>query len=150
MEMLELEEILVPVDFSPGSEAWLKAAVSLATGDRPVVILQHVVDAAVCAQIAAQGYADEASASELMRSRAEAQLEALARTVGDGIDVQTIVSEGTPFYEILRVAHDLAVDAVVIGKKGIGSHPEAVFFGSTAERVVRGCNRPVIVLPATD
>ena len=147
-QVFELEEILVPVDFSPDSEGILRAAVALATGERPVVVLQHVIDPSLAKLVASQGYADEASALAQLRSHAEAQLAALARVAGDSVDVQTIVSEGAPFYEILSVAHDLAVDAVVIGKKGIGKRPEAVFFGSTAERVVRGCNRPVIVLPA--
>jgi nucleotide-binding universal stress UspA family protein len=127
----------------------VRAAVALATGDRPVIVLQHVIDPSLGKLVAAQGYADEASAHSRLRGHAEAELALLAKAVGDDVDVQTIVSEGSPFYEILRVAHDLAVDAVVISKKGVGRDPEAVFFGSTAERVVRGCNRPVIVLPPT-
>ena len=34
-----------------------------------------------------------------------------------------------------------------VGKRGMRRHPEGAFFGTTAERVVRGCRQTVIVLP---
>lgn len=148
--MLELEEILVPVDFSPASRAAFEQALGMAAGEQPVVILQHVVDRGLASVIAAQGYGDEDAVLARMHEHARAALEALAAMAGGDVEVQPMVSEGTPFYEILRAADDLAVDAVVIGRKAVGGDPESVFFGSTAERVVRGCNRMVIVLPAEE
>jgi nucleotide-binding universal stress UspA family protein len=146
--MFELEEVLVPVDFSAASERALAVALELVTGESSVIILQHVIDQSLVRITAEQGFGDEASVRRRLRERAEDRLAMLAATAGGNANVQPLVSEGTPFYEILKVAHELAVDAVVIGKKGIGQDPESVFFGSTAERVVRGCSRPVLVLPA--
>jgi nucleotide-binding universal stress UspA family protein len=145
--MLELEELLVPVDLSPTSHATFAKALAMVGGERPVVVLQYVIDASLARSIAAQGYEAEDAVAARMRSRAEAALSAMAASAPDNVEVQVLVSEGTPFYEILRVAEELAVDAVVIGKQGIREHPESAFFGATAERVVRGCSRPVIVLP---
>lgn len=145
--MHDLEEILVPVDFSETSRSTFARALTMVSGERPVIVLQHVIDRAFASQVAAQGYDGEDAVLGRMRRRAEAELAALAGLAGAGVQVEVLVSEGTPFYEIMRVAHDLAVDAIVIGKHGMREHPESAFFGSTAERIVRGSNRPVIVLP---
>jgi nucleotide-binding universal stress UspA family protein len=65
------------------------------------------------------------------------------------IAVDTLISEGLPFLEILRKADDFAVDAIVLGKIGTRGPVEKLLFGSTAEKVLRGSRRPVIVLPTT-
>lgn len=151
--MLELEELLVPVDFSAASKAAFERALEMAGGEQPAVILQHVVDRSLAEVIAGQGYDDVESVLGRMHEKASDELAKLAEQVATtkpGVEVQPLVSEGIPFYEILRVADELAVDAVVIGKKGASGDPESVFFGSTAERVVRACNRTVIVLPAEE
>ena len=62
------------------------------------------------------------------------------------VEIVRMVTEGTPFYEIARHADELAVDAVVIAKTGQRDAREGLFFGSTAEKVVRACREPVIVL----
>ena len=66
----------------------------------------------------------------------------------DRAEIDTIVCEGTPFVEILRIAEDFAVDAIVIGKVGTRGTAEKLLFGSTAEKVVRGSRLPVVMLPS--
>jgi nucleotide-binding universal stress UspA family protein len=148
--MIEFEEVLVPVDFSPASKRALAVALELLSGEQPVIILQHVIDRGLIEFAVEQGFGEEAVVRQRMRAGADERLATMIAAADGGATIQPMVSEGTPFYEILKVAHELAVDAVVIGMKGIGQDPESVFFGSTAERVVRGCIRPVIVLPAAD
>jgi nucleotide-binding universal stress UspA family protein len=60
-----------------------------------------------------------------------------------------MVVVGLPFQEIAVVARDLAVDLVVMGGYGrSGRGPiEKVFFGSTAEKVVRLLPCPVLCVP---
>ncbi|MEX2113965.1 MAG: universal stress protein, partial [Pirellulales bacterium] len=65
----------------------------------------------------------------------------------ESVDVQTIVSEGVPFLEILRKAEDFQVDAIMMGRFGTRGPIEKVLFGTTAERVIRGTSRAVIVVP---
>ena len=74
---------------------------------------------------------------------------ALARWQTDGLDVESMVAVGLPFQEIAVVARDLAVDMVVMGGYGrSGRGPiEKVFFGSTAEKVVRLLPCPVLCVP---
>lgn len=115
---LELEELLVPVDFSASSRVVLAQALEMANGDAPVVVVQHVVDPALASAIATEGYGDEEAILTRMRGRAQEELAAIQQAAGGSVDLQVILSEGTPFYEIVRVAHELAVDAVIIGKSG--------------------------------
>ncbi len=61
--------------------------------------------------------------------------------------MQVIVSEGVPFLEILRKAEDFQVDAIMMGRFGHRGPIEKVLFGTTAEHVIRGTSRAVIVVP---
>jgi glycine betaine transporter len=83
-----------------------------------------------------------------MREHAEKRLQELKNVAPAEITVDTLISEGLPFLEILRKADDFAVDAIVLGKIGTRGPVEKLLFGSTAEKVLRGSLRPVIVLPA--
>ncbi len=59
-------------------------------------------------------------------------------------DIKVVM--GDPVTEIIKEAHDGGYDLVVIGKHGGGLAEEAVM-GTTARRVVRRCDRPVMVIP---
>jgi nucleotide-binding universal stress UspA family protein len=145
--MFELNEILVPVDFSPASIAVFEQAVELVSGEKPVVILLHVVDVEFAEAAERSGLAGRDDAVRRLRDQAERDLEALRERAPAGVEVDCVVSEGIPFYEIARKADEFAVDAIVIGRSGRADRAQSLLFGSTAERVIRGCRRPVIVLP---
>ena len=59
-----------------------------------------------------------------------------------------MVVEGAPFVEIARLARSEKVQLVVMGSYGgqTGS-VEKIFFGSTAEKVVRTAGCPVLTVP---
>jgi nucleotide-binding universal stress UspA family protein len=85
-----------------------------------------------------------------MRKRAEAQLQEYVNASPDEIEVDSIISEGLPFLEILQKADDFAVDAIVMSRIGRRGKVEDLLFGSTAEKVLRGSSKPVLVLPPSD
>jgi glycine betaine transporter len=145
--MLELNNLLVPLDFSPISEGVFKAALELVRGDDAALILLHAIDPALVDFAAALGFESREKIVEMMRARAETELAALKDRAATKVDVQTIVSEGIPFIEILRKAEDFQVDAILMGKYGTRGHIEKLLFGTTAERVTRGTLRAVIVIP---
>ncbi len=90
-----------------------------------------------------------ASIIRKLRAKADREMAEMA-SLAVGVEVTPVVSEGIPFYEIARHAEEFAVDAVVIGKSGTRDLREALFFGSTAEKVVRACRQTVIVLTGTE
>jgi nucleotide-binding universal stress UspA family protein len=146
--MQEFNSLLVPLDFSPAGDAAYARALAMASGENPFIILLHVIDSSVARFVALHDLASEEHVTQLMRARAEQQLEEYRSRAPEGIDVQTIVAEGTPFLQILKKADEFQVDAVIMTKLGSRSLAESLLFGTTAERVVRGSTRPVFVLPA--
>jgi nucleotide-binding universal stress UspA family protein len=59
--------------------------------------------------------------------------------------VSTILAEGKPYREILRVAAEEKTDLVVMGVRGRGA-ADLLFFGSTAQHVIRQAACPVLTL----
>ncbi|MBI3839950.1 MAG: universal stress protein [Planctomycetia bacterium] len=145
--MFELNTLLVPVDFSPISRGVFDQALQLARGDDAAVILQHVIDPSLAEFVGGLGLGSRETVLQAMRARAERELDDLKNPTAAGVEVQTIISEGVPFLEILRKAEDFQVDAILMGKFGTRGKIEKLLFGTTAERVIRGTMRAVIVLP---
>jgi nucleotide-binding universal stress UspA family protein len=145
---IEFNTLLVPTDFSPASRSALERAISLASGDEPLVIVLHVIDVTLIDFAAAHDFATREAASQLVRARAEAELAQFQRDLETKVEIRAIICEGLPFLEILKKAEEFLVDAIVMGKIGARGTLEKLLFGSTAERVLRGSTRPVFVLPA--
>jgi len=64
------------------------------------------------------------------------------------LQIQRFLSEGKPFVEIVRLARSEKVDLIVMGSYG-GQTGDVgrIFFGSTAEQVVRTANCAVLCVP---
>jgi nucleotide-binding universal stress UspA family protein len=74
----------------------------------------------------------------------------LLRLVPDGEEdvcpVDTMVTAGTPFYEILKTLKREKIDLLVMNTHGKGML-HRVMLGSTTERVVRAAECPVVLIP---
>ena len=147
MAMLEFNTLLVPIDFSPISRGVFEEALQLARGDDAAVLLLHAIDPTLADFGVRLGWGPRESIVEAARTRAQRELDEWKAAAGGSIDVQTIVSEGVPFLEILRKAEDFQVDAILMGRFGTRGPIEKLLFGTTAERVIRGTTRAVIVVP---
>lgn len=145
--MFELNTLLVPVDFSPISQAVFDQALELARGDEAAIIVLHVIDPSLADLVVALEMESREAVLHAMRERAERELAVYKTRAANRVEVQTIVSEGVPFLEILRKADDFQVDAILMGKFGTRGRIEKLLFGTTAERVIRGTTRAVIVIP---
>jgi nucleotide-binding universal stress UspA family protein len=81
-----------------------------------------------------------------LRERSKDELQKVAEDrVAEGVEFRTIVRTGKPFIEILETAREEDADLIVIpthGRTGV----EHIFFGSTAEKVVRKAPCPVLSL----
>ena len=146
-EMFEFNTLLVPTDFSAMSRATFEQALRLATGDDATVIVLHVLDSSLAEFVAKHELASRDNVIRQMRARAEQKMSEYTSRAGAPVTIKAMISDGIPFLEIIDKARELLVDAVVIGKVGGRGALEKLLFGSTAEKVIRGCSRPVIVLP---
>lgn len=145
---MKIEDILVPVDFSPTSLRAITFAASLA-GSEGEVCLLHVIDSDFVARLSDEGFGGAETAIERLRKRADERLEEIVKAIEPGkVQLESMVVVGKPFAEILRVAADLDFQAVVMGTRGLGGENlEELLFGSTAEKVLRGTRIPVICIP---
>jgi nucleotide-binding universal stress UspA family protein len=147
---MKLQSILVATDFSDCSGAAFQAAAQLAQTFRAKIILLHVINLKRVTVLSEYLEQEPETLVTVLRERAQEQLAAfLKRWNSEGIEVENLVSVGTPFQEIAVKARDLAVDLVTLGGYGrAGRGPiEEVFFGSTAEKVVRLLPCPVLCVP---
>ncbi len=147
---MDLTAILVATDFSECSAAAFQMGKKLARRFGAKIILLHVINQRTGEHLAEHlGEEPEAFLPDL-RERAQQRLgEFLKRVKPEKLKVESMVVVGLPFQEIAVVARDLAVDLVVMGGYGRGGRGpiEKVFFGSTAEKVVRLLPCAVLCVP---
>jgi nucleotide-binding universal stress UspA family protein len=145
---VDFNTLLVPVDFSENSKVAFAQALGLVSGDNPVVILLHVIESSFPEFAEAHDLGSRDQVVQRMRERAERLLAEYTDAALEGVEVDVIISEGRPFMEILQKSDDFAVDAIVMSKVGRPGKVEELLFGSTAEKVLRGSTKPVLVLPS--
>jgi universal stress protein A len=147
-ENMNIDDILVPVDFSPCSLRALDFAVSLVEKSGEISLL-HVIDADFVSRMSDEGFTDRESATNQLRQTSEERLQDLVKKGADsGLRMTSMVVIGKPFAEILRVAADLHFKIIVLGIRGQRERNiEELLFGSTAEKVLRATRIPVICVP---
>ena len=147
---MDFKAILVATDFSECAGAAFKVAKKLAGQFGAKIVLLHVIQQRIVARVAEHLKVEPDGLLPAFREEAQQKLdEFLQDCCRDSLEVTSIVTVGIPFQEIAVVARDLAVDLIVIGGYGrSGRGPiEEVFFGSTAEKVVRLLPCPVLCVP---
>ena len=145
------KKILVPVDFSLCSEEAFCVAMSMARVFQSEVIVLHVVDTKNLGALNSLGLAlPSEEAQQKKRLRHCARLNArrlLALDAAKGVSIRRLLIEGSPFVEIARTVRSEKVALVVMGTYGGAGDVDRIFFGSTAEKVVRTAGCPVLTVP---
>ncbi len=139
-----MKKILVPVDFSISAHATVKVAASLAKTLKSKIHLLHVVLApsewnkmSVATQ---QKFPDV----ETRIMDATIKMENLSREkFFNGLDVTHAVQTGQATEKIIDYATAQKINLIVMGAHGAGD-TDALFVGSTAQRVIRLSPCPVI------
>jgi len=136
-----MDPILLATDFSPGSRIAERRLRCLLARTGARVHLLHVLTP-VSAECLPHGWAERVAA--LRREEARRALDALADAVAPAATRE--LREGKAFIEIVRCARERAASLVVLGPHAGG--PRSWSFGTTAERVIRKGDRPVLVARA--
>jgi nucleotide-binding universal stress UspA family protein len=141
--------VLCGVDFSPSSMQGLAYAMSIAQESGGALTVVHV------AELLPEDFSEEPIANKpptfqayLARVKAEraAKLaEAVPASVREYCTVDTLLIEGRPYRELLRLASEKASDLIVLGVHGRGAL-DRFFFGATTEHVVRAATCPVLTI----
>jgi nucleotide-binding universal stress UspA family protein len=147
---MDFNSILVATDFSDCSGIAFRAAQTLAQQFNARLIVLHVIDQSFLDKLSSYIGKTKEEVSKDLRHKAERDMASFLKQWNPGkLEVDTIIATGMPFQEIAVLARDLVVDLVVMGgygRKGRGKIEE-VFFGSTAEKVVRLLPCPVLCIP---
>ncbi len=136
--------ILVPTDFSAGSETAWRAAQRLAGAVGAELVLVHVF---VEAPLFIEGpFAGERVREVYATARTwvAEQLEKWAADArADGRVVRTSLRVGVPHLEIVKAVKEEGADLVILGTHGRGGIDRALL-GSVADRVIRTAPCPVL------
>lgn len=138
--------IVVPTDFSQGSEeAWLLAR-RLAAHLGSELVLVHVFSEAPLWGEGTLNAEHVRSVYESGRQWVTTRLEEWARQAhAEGRSVRTALREGVPHDEIVALATDERADLIVMGTAGRGGLGRALL-GSVADRVLRLAPCPVMLV----
>lgn len=143
-EPRSFQRIVCPVDFGDTSRRALEMASSLAGRARAALTVVHIVD--LVTDTPDTGRREDA---EYRRARFERGREQLLATIPGHIRERHAVTElvlvGKPYREIVRLACEQQSDLIVMGVRGRGA-ADLLFFGSTANHVVRQATCPVLTV----
>jgi nucleotide-binding universal stress UspA family protein len=143
--MIEIEQILCPVDLSAISGQALTYAVVMARWYEARVTVLEVVSEPFPPTPFAPVSAATLTPDE--RRDFEAGLDTfVAGLVRNSVDVATTVKEGQVVHEILQEARALPADLIVLGTHGRSGF-EHLLLGSVTERVLRKATCPVLTVP---
>lgn len=144
--MARIQHILVPVDFSPSSEAALPYALAFARRYKAKITLLHVIPTNVYAvgemtywQLSEQVFSafEEEAAQKLAATFTPEERQEL--------EIEEKVTQGVPFAEIVQEAREGQVDLIIMGTHGRTGLSHFVL-GSVTEHVIRKAPCPVLTV----
>jgi nucleotide-binding universal stress UspA family protein len=144
---MRFKRVLCPVDFSDNALTAFETAVEMAQRDSAELLVLHVIEGR---PVVSEWFPTH-SLGEMtvrMEEKAHQAVETLLTCTApktEGLAVTTIIVNGVPFVEILKQATTWKADLIVLGATGAASVDE-IFFGSTAERVLKGAACSVLVV----
>lgn len=147
---MAFHKILVPVDFSACSREAYAAAVQLARQFGGETLILHVINSRDLELLAEVGSLKGDALEKTLHKRARLKLGAFLSNHPADVKMHRIVVKGTPFNEIVKISRQEKVDLIVMGRYGGTGELEKIFFGSTAEKVVRTAPCAVLSIPLTE
>jgi nucleotide-binding universal stress UspA family protein len=142
------KSILCPLDFADPAKRALTHALSLARESQARLIVLHVLEAFFDELAPEHAHFNVPEFRRYMEEDARKRLlEVVPSAVQAECHVETVLSSGKAYREILRVAHERGSDLIVMGVHGRGPL-DVLLFGSTAQHVVRAAHCPVLTLRA--
>lgn len=141
---MQINHILVPIDFSSDADDAIDMAISLAKDLGARITLFHAIHE-VYIGVGEMAAALPPSYIEDIEAEVEREMQAhLNKVVAAGLTGDSILVHGVPFQTILDTAEDQNIDLIVMGTHG-RTGLKHVLLGSVAEKVIRMATCPVLV-----
>jgi nucleotide-binding universal stress UspA family protein len=144
---MAFQKILVPVYFSPSSSQAYSVAQTLARTDGAELLIVHVIDSRDLELLAEVGALKGDAVEKALHKRARLKLGTFLSTHPRDVKCHRIIVQGSPFGEIIKISRKEKIDLIVMGRYGGTGELEKIFFGSTAEKVVRMAPCAVLSIP---
>jgi universal stress protein A len=145
--MLPINKIVCPTDFSEASYEGLKAAVELAEHFGADLLVLNVVSPVpvVSGAGAPTGFQLQTLMMEMQAAAEKAITNLVVEKVPKAVQTRSIVAQGRPADEIVRLAENEDADMIVIATHG-ESGWRKFLFGSVTEKVVRMASCPTLTV----
>jgi nucleotide-binding universal stress UspA family protein len=136
------EHLFVATDFSAGAARAIGRAARLPSAERGRVTVVHVLSDRIPRKA-------RADAEKLARRNLDEAMKSVIETAAAqgrrAISVTSELCKGEAYVDIIRHARSVAADLIVLGRHGARPIRD-MFIGSTAERVIRASDLPVLVV----
>ncbi|MGR3301283.1 MAG: universal stress protein [Candidatus Scalindua sp.] len=146
--MINIKNILCPIDHSDCSKEALKYAVSFAIKDNSKLYLLHVIDIRAFDE-SITTMTPQIPDDETLKRLKTKLLDCIPEEIRDDMDVEALVVQGIPFVEIISTAKKDDIDMIVIGSHGRTGITH-MMMGSVSEKVVRKAPCPVLTVRKSD
>ncbi|HLG29040.1 MAG TPA: universal stress protein [Candidatus Brocadiales bacterium] len=143
-EVVALNKILCPYDFSESSSHALRYAIEFASAYKAKLYLLHVFDIRVL-DYGEPIYGISIPTKDAIGTIKTELANSIPEKVKNELQVETIVVSGVPFYEIIKFANENGIDLIVMGTHGRTGIAH-ILLGSVAEKVVRKASCPVLTV----
>lgn len=143
---LNLQKILVPIDFSDYSKKALNYAFRFAEQFGASLTLLYVVEPTVYPADFSFGQIGFPNVEDELRKKGEGELHAMIDDMIKGqVPATAVVKTGLPFVEVTTYAAENDIDLIIVATHG-HTGVEHILFGSTAEKIIRKAPCPVLVV----
>jgi nucleotide-binding universal stress UspA family protein len=141
-----IKNILVPVDFSDTSKLLAEYANIFGVNFGAKIHVIHVVeDFGKYARLSVPHISIDKVTKEIYEAAKKSLEKFCIESFKKNVKFESILSEGEAHEEILKAAKKRNIDIIIIGTHG-SSGLDKIFFGSTADRVLRGAKCPVMTV----
>jgi len=141
-------KILVGYDGSAASERALAYAVKRAKAEGAGLVLAHVLAWSPYSFLTPEEIEErhKRRAEELARAESEVLAPVAAKAKESGVSVETALKYGNIGETLCEIAHEQAVDQIVIGRTGHSSMAERIF-GSVVMTLAQAAPAPLTIVP---
>ncbi|GAB61930.1 MAG: universal stress protein [Candidatus Jettenia sp.] len=143
--MIQIKNILCPIDYSIYSEKALSYAIEFAEKYGAKLYLIHVFDIRVYDMNEPELYSVDVFDKATFDKLKEQLLKCVKEDTKGKIAIEAIVVQGVPFMEIIKASREYMIDLIVLGTHGRTGLSHAIM-GSVAEKVVRKAPCPVLTI----
>jgi nucleotide-binding universal stress UspA family protein len=144
--MKDFQTILFATDFSESSDFAFQYALSLARKFEARLLILHVISEPVDLRGFYVPHLSFEKLEEEISAGAQKMMEKFCREhVRDYQNFETFIVPGIPYHEIISKAVEESADLIVMGTHGRAGL-DHMLFGSTAEKVVRKSQIPVMTI----